>query len=199
VDRRAAPPAAGPSRHGAGRRGRHRVLAPACCPAGMPGHHRGPVRGDAADPHLQCRPRGLNIDSTDADAASPSQTRPSMPSSNTICYRPRPDPGMALAAWRAAAPAAEGPGGRLALLEGSSGDTSRPLSPRISMKHPGRTVASCNGRAEHAIMCYRAKCKLTVDMCRIVGREDGDSASGPASAVLWWCGAGVGSGAWVPA
>ena len=50
-----------PSRHGAGRRGRHRVLAPAAGPAGIPGHHRGPVRGVAADPHLQGRPRGLDI------------------------------------------------------------------------------------------------------------------------------------------
>ena len=34
-----------------------------------------------------------------------------------------------------------------------------------------RTARSCNGRAEHAIMCHRAKGKLTVDVWRIVGRE----------------------------
>jgi ubiquinone/menaquinone biosynthesis C-methylase UbiE len=77
--------------------------------------------------------------------------------------RTLPNPGKALAAWRAAAP-----GGRLALIEGSSGGTGRPLSPHISMKHPGES-RSCNGRAEHAIMCHRARGKLTIDMWRIVG------------------------------
>jgi hypothetical protein len=102
----------GRSRHGAGRRGRHRVRVPAASPAGIPGHRRGPVRGDAADPQFQGRPRGPGI---------------------------------------------------------------------------GRTARSCNGRAEHAIMCHRAKGKLTVDMWRIVGREDVGSASGPAYTVLQRC------------
>jgi SAM-dependent methyltransferase len=34
------------------------------------------------------------------------------------------------------------PGGRLALIDGSSGGTGRPLSPRISMKHPGEPRAA---------------------------------------------------------
>ena len=137
----AAPPAAGPSRHGAGRRGRHRVLTPLLARQGYQ-----VTTVDLSAVMLQIltsktAPRELDIDTTNADVASPPRPdlrrRRRTPSAVDL-----PDPGIALAAWRAAAP-----GGRLALIKGSSGGTGQPLSPPISMKHPGnrcRAVGPAN-------------------------------------------------------
>jgi len=82
--------------------------------------------------------RGLNIDTTDADAASPSQARPSMPSSNTICYRPRPDPGMALAAGLVSG---------LASLRPRPGDVVGSAT-RIALRELGRRAEFLDGRLE---------------------------------------------------
>jgi hypothetical protein len=76
-------------------------------------------------------------------STSPTPTLPARPGQtfDTIVerhlLRTLPDPGKALAARRAPAP-----GARLALIEGSSGCTGRPLSPRISVKQPGEPHAA---------------------------------------------------------
>jgi methyltransferase family protein len=104
-DRRAAPPAAGPSRHGAGRRDRHGFLPP---PLTRQGYQVTTVDLSAAMLQIltsQGRPRELAIDTTNADAVSPPQPDPRAVVERHLLWT-LPDPGMALAAWRAAAPAA---------------------------------------------------------------------------------------------
>jgi len=102
----------------------------------------------------------------------PAQASPSTPSSNAICCGPCPPRdcagGLAGGPRRLAAP-----GGRLAVIEGFSGGTGRPLSPRVSMKHPSEPRAvvtdaqKCNYVPPGQRQTY---CRYV----RIVGREDVD-------------------------
>ena len=149
--------------------------APGSCPCCWPG-------GDTRPPPWTCPRRCCRSSPPMPPPAGPASTPPTP----TLPARPGqtfdavverhlpwtlPDPGIAPTAWRAAAPGAGCPRRPAGADRGILGPH-RPSSRRISMKTPGRTARSCNGRAEHAIMCHRAKGKLTVDVWRIVGRRE---------------------------
>ena len=114
--------------------------APGSCPRCWPGRDtRSPPR---TCPRRCCRSSPPRPPPAGSTSTPPTPTLPARPG-QTFERRRRtpsavdlPDPGIALAAWRAAAP-----DGRLALIEGSSGGTGRPVSPRISRKHPANRAA----------------------------------------------------------
>jgi SAM-dependent methyltransferase len=88
---------------------------------------------------FKAAPRRPGIDTHQCGRCQPAQAIPSTLSLNAICCGPCP---TRAERRQAAALAADGTGGRLALIEEPSGGTGRPLSPRISMKHPGEPRAA---------------------------------------------------------
>ena len=148
--------------------------APGSCPCCWPGRDTGSPPWTC--PRRCCRSSPPMPPPAGPASTPPTPTLPARPGQTFDAVVERhlpwtlPDPGIAPTAWRAAAPGAGCPRRPAGADRGILGPH-RPSSRRISMKTPGRTARSCNGRAEHAIMCHRAKGKLTVDVWRIVGRE----------------------------